>query len=129
MNEVMQFPNKGTLDPLPIVEKEEKQYQEQILFCAEKILSQNARFVFLAGPSCSGKTTTALCLEKALLAKGKKVFAFSTDDFFFDQSVAPLNEDKTPNYDAFEHTDSDLILSVLKDFAQGKKTLLPTFDF
>lgn len=129
MNETLKFPKDPTQNIIKLVNGEETSYDKQIQYAAENIDTKNARFVFLAGPSCSGKTTTAQRLEKALLEKGKKVFSFSTDDFFFEQSRAPLNEDGTPNYDAFEHTDSDLIISVLNDFAQGKKTKVPTFNF
>ncbi len=125
----MRFPKTGIIFPEEVITLEENRYKEQIKICSEEILLRNTLFVFLAGPSCSGKTTTALCLEKALKEKGKRVFSCSTDDFFFEQSRAPLNEDGTPNYDAFCHTDSDLIISVLHSFKKGEKTRIPSFDF
>jgi len=112
-----------------LIEADESHYRNQIQQAAHAAFSQNARFLFLAGPSCSGKTTTSLALAEALIQKGKRVLTFSTDDFFFDQHTAPKNEDGTPNYDAFEHTDSALLISVLQHLAAGKETILPTFDF
>lgn len=129
MNQILLYPVKKDFSPDKLIETEEKRYDTQIEICTENVLSKKALFIFLAGPSCSGKTTTALRLEKALLKEGKKVFAFSTDDFFFNKEQAPLNEDGTPNYDDFSHTDSDLIISVLSDFAKGKETKIPIFDF
>jgi uridine kinase len=43
--------------------------------------------------------------------------------------MAPKNEDGTPNYDAFEHTDSALIIQTLNRFSRGEKAHLPSFDF
>lgn len=129
MNHTLLFPAKEHLFPDELIKTEEKNYDAQIEACTQNVLSNKALFVFLAGPSCSGKTTTALRLEKALLKEGKKVLAFSTDDFFFEREQAPLNEDGTPNYDDFSHTDSDLIVSVLSDLAKGKETKIPIFDF
>ncbi|MBR5295792.1 MAG: hypothetical protein IKU24_04295 [Clostridia bacterium] len=123
------FPKEVKDNPFSFVEKEEAVYQNHIKEAAKMIFENKIRFVFLAGPSCSGKTTTALRLEKALLEKGKRVLSFSTDDFFFDKERAPINEDGTPNYDAFEHTDSALIIKTLHSLQRGEKTALPSFDF
>ncbi len=123
------FPKSAKITPLPLVEKEEAAYDGDIRSATEIILAKNVRFLFLAGPSCSGKTTTALRFEKALGEAGKKVLTFSTDDFFFHKDRAPKNKDGTPNYDAFEHTDSALIIKTLLKLQKGEKTVLPTFDF
>ncbi len=123
------FPQLGATSPLPLVEKEEIAYHEQIKKAAELIREKNVRFVFLAGPSCSGKTTTSLSLVQALEKSGKRVLTFSTDDFFFDQEQAPKNQDGTPNYDAFEHTDSAMIAETLLLLSQGNVAQLPAFNF
>ncbi len=129
MAQITIFPEEAVKNPLSLVEKEEKAYKSDIENAAIRIYENRVRFVFLAGPSCSGKTTTALCLEKALSRMGKRVFSFSTDDFFFDKERAPKNKDGTPNYDAFEHTDSPLIIATLFSLIDGNETTLPAFDF
>lgn len=117
------------LDVNAVVAEDEAQYFHQIEKAAEIILREKVRFVFLAGPSCSGKTTTALTLVKDLEAEGKRVKTFSTDDFFFDQHLAKRNEDGIPDYDAFSHTDSEYLIRVIRDLSAGKKAHLPIFDF
>lgn len=112
-----------------IIAREEKRFRDEIAAAAEQALKEGARFVFLAGPSCSGKTTTSLNLIAALEQAGKRVLTFSTDDFFFDESHAERFADGTPDYDAFSHTDSDYIRLVLKQLARGEQAILPTFDF
>jgi len=123
------FPKNLSTDPSELVESEERAYREQIRRAAQSILEKNIRFVFLAGPSCSGKSTTAACLSKALEREGKRVLVFSTDDFFFDKEFAPKNEDGSPNYDAFSHTDSALIIETLVSLSRGGKTPMPGYDF
>ena len=121
------FSQKGAAEAL--VKREEEAYRALIRDAARMVLDKGCRFVFLAGPSCSGKTTTALRLEQELRAAGKNVLSFSTDDFFFDQEYAPKNKDGTPNYDAFEHTDSKEIIKSLSCLSRGEVTYLPKFDF
>ncbi|MBR2634738.1 MAG: hypothetical protein IKD31_04070 [Clostridia bacterium] len=123
------FPQNASKSASEWIKAEEMRYHGAVSRIASRILSQKIRFVFLAGPSCSGKTTTGHRLVKCLSEGGKRVFTFSTDDFFFNEEVAPRNDDGTPRYDAFSHTDSAYIISVLRCFSQGKDTELPSFDF
>lgn len=123
------FPKDKALSVEGLIQTEEQAYCDRIRLAAKSILDRNARFVFLAGPSCSGKSTTARCLVKALEKEGKKVLAFSTDDFFFDIQYAPKNKDGSPNYDAFSHTDSALIIQTLQSLHGGAVTPLPGYDF
>lgn len=123
------FPINAAISAEAVVAADEERYHAQIGAAADRIAEENARFVFLAGPSCSGKTTTASLISQSLKEKGARVLSFSTDDFFFDQAKAPKNKDGTPNYDAFEHTDSKLILKTLNCFCRGEKAPLPSFDF
>ncbi|MBR2615542.1 MAG: hypothetical protein IKC69_02565 [Clostridia bacterium] len=123
------FPKDGVDCAEAISLREETHYRESIQKAVRIILMKKARFVFLAGPSCSGKTTTSLSLVRELAEAGLRAMTFSTDDFFFNGDRAPKNEDGTPNYDAFSHTDSRYILSVLNRLCRGETALLPVFDF
>lgn len=127
--DTMIFPSDGVAKASEIALRDEENYRNQIRRAAEITTEKNARFLFLAGPSCSGKTTTSLALIEELKKRGKRVLTFSTDDFFFDGEKAPLNDDGIPNYDAFEHLDSALLLSVLLSLARGQDTTLPIFNF
>lgn len=123
------FPSPQKQDPLALRDLGEAAYRAGIARATDHILEQKARFVFMAGPSCSGKSTTSRALQDALTEAGKRVFAFSTDDFFFDEDLAPKNEDGSPNYDAFEHTDSHYIRAVLERLWRNEDVILPLFDF
>jgi len=127
--DTMRFPLFQTFHPIELCDREEAQYRRQIKEAASEARKKEALFLFLAGPSCSGKTTTAAGLKEELEQAGLRVFCFSTDDFFFDSQKAPKNEDGSPNYDAFSHTDSDFICDVLKKLSQGSDAAIPSFDF
>ncbi len=116
-------------DILNVVNQEEHAYLKSVKEAARLTLEGGYRFLFLAGPSCSGKTTTGHLLTKELEKAGKRVFAFSTDDFFRDKIFAPKNEDGSPNFDAFEHSDPEEMKKVLRHLAVGEKTEIPIFDF
>ena len=91
MKDFLIFPHSYSTNTAKIVAEDEKNYFDQIKKAAKLIVEMNVRFVFLAGPSCSGKTTTALTLVNDLESLGKRAKTFSTDDFFFNQSLAKRN--------------------------------------
>ena len=112
-----------------LIREEEERYPDQIRHAVDLVIEKDVRFLFLAGPSCSGKSTTALEFEKALALRGKRLFTCSTDDFFFNKDRAPMRADGTPDYDAFSHTDSKSIIAAFQKMSRGEVTEIPEFDF
>lgn len=90
------------------------------------------RFVTLAGPSCSGKTTASKKLELALEHSGREVHSVSIDDFYFSRDVL---QNRTPgivpDYDSPDTINVDELSSVISSIMeQGNGEIdLPTFDF
>ena len=123
------FPTEEAFDVKALIDSEEQAYRDQIDLAVKSILDTKIRFIFLAGPSCSGKSTTARCLVNALEKNGKRVFACSTDDFFRDKEFAPKNPDGSPNYETFEHADPPLIIETLKSLSCGNATPIPCYNF
>ncbi len=111
------------------ISKCENEYEERITPVIDKFIADKPALAALAGPSCSGKTTTAGIIISRMREKGMKVKILSTDDFFFNQESAPLNPDGTRNFEHFSHVDSELLLEVLHNIEHKKKVLLPVFDF
>ena len=111
------------------VSKCENEYEDRITPVINKFLADKPSLAALAGPSCSGKTTTAGIIISRMREKGMRVKILSTDDFFFDQDYAPINPDGTRNFEQFSHIDSELLLEVLYNIERKKKVMLPVFDF
>lgn len=84
-------------DPAFLVSKAEERYSDRLDEIAERIFSdREKRIVMLAGPSASGKTTTAGLIASRLESRGAKAFAVSLDDFYHDQRDAILDEMASP---------------------------------
>ena len=78
-------------DPAFLVSKAEERYSDRLDEIAERIFSdREKRIVMLAGPSASGKTTTAGLIASRLESRGAKAFTVSLDDFYHDQRDAIL---------------------------------------
>ncbi len=84
----------------------------------------------LAGPSSSGKTTTASMLSKGIEFMGGRAYTVSLDDFYFPHSVGyPLDENGKPDYECVEALDVELIHLCLGELIRKGKSSLPVFDF
>ena len=64
---------------------------------AEKVLKGKVKFIGIAGPSASGKTTFSKKLGLLLLAQGIDTIVLSMDDYFVNRKDTP--KDKKGNYD------------------------------
>jgi uridine kinase len=98
---------------------------------AEKIYGQKEKVkaVFIAGPSSSGKTTTAKKLSIELMVMGIKPIAISLDDYFLGNEDLPLDETGKPDFEALEALDIPFLNTQLLELFEGKEVKLPVFDF
>ncbi len=88
-----------------------------------------ARVVFIAGPSSSGKTTTAKSLGIQLMTSLLQPRIISMDDYFLDRSATPLDENGKPDFEALHALDLDRFSSDLRALFDGKTINLPTYSF
>lgn len=90
---------------------------------------RNVRFVLIAGPSSSGKTTFAHRLSIQLRSFGLHPHIMSMDNWFVNRDKTPVDIDGNYNYDVLEAVDLQLFNENLTDLLEGKEVELPTFDF
>lgn len=103
-------------DPASLVAQAEQRYSDKLDAVAGRIFAdREKRIVMLAGPSASGKTTTAGLIASRLEERGARTFAVSLDDFYNDQRDAILDENGNPDYEAVDALDVALIDSCLED--------------
>lgn len=55
--------------------------------------------VLLAGPSSSGKTTTAGIIAQKIRSSGRNAYIVSLDDFYLNRADIPVNEDGMKDYE------------------------------
>lgn len=117
------------MDINELIASEEKKYNDRIAQVTERILGGNVRLVLIAGPSCSGKTTSAMRLIGRLEAAGKKAYKISLDDYYLNPSDMKTGEDGTKDYESLDSLDLELLHLNMQDLARGKTAYLPIFDF
>lgn len=104
-------------------EKKIAQIAEQIAGRPEK------KFVLIAGPSSSGKTTFSKRLSVQLQACGKKPHPISVDNYFKNRKDTPIDEDGKPDFECLEAIDTELLNQNLQSLLKGEEVELPTFNF
>lgn len=103
----------------------EKKYAQ----VADEICSRGVKAVMLAGPSSSGKTTSANRLATQLRVHGKKPILMSLDDYYMDRDKIPPGPDGKLDLEHINTIDTELFRLHLKELLAGKEVELPTFDF
>lgn len=94
---------------------------------AEK--SDKTKVVLIAGPSSSGKTTTAKKLAIQLKVLGFRPIHIELDNYFVDRSRTPLDKDGKPDFECLEALDIEYLNQQLLDLFDGKEVELPLYDF
>ena len=98
---------------------------------AGKIYEQRdkIKMVLLAGPSSSGKTTSAKRLSIELMVLGIKPIAISLDSYFVGKERTPIDEKGEPDYECLEALDISLLNEQLQALYSGSEIRLPYYDF
>lgn len=96
---------------------------------ADMVCQRGAKAVMLAGPSSSGKTTSANRLATQLRVHGKKPILMSLDDYYVDRDTIQPGPDGKLDLEHINTIDTDLFRRHLTELLAGKETELPTFNF
>lgn len=130
-NSVEEINRSVRTDADGFVRKAEADYQNNIAGIAREIASESpaCRLVMLAGPSSSGKTTTAHLLKKALEEIGVGSVSISLDDFYLGESLAPMMPNGKRDFECLEALDVREIQECLSELVRSNRSMLPVFDF
>ncbi len=91
--------------------------------------SGNKKFVMIAGPSSSGKTTFSHRLSIQLAAHGMKPHPIAVDNYFVDRDKTPLDEFGEKNFECLEAIDVEQFNKDMLALLDGKRIELPVFNF
>ena len=89
----------------------------------------NVRFVLIAGPSSSGKTTFSHRLSIQLRVNGLKPHPIAVDNYFVNRENTPRDKDGNYNFECLEAIDIVKFNEDMKALMEGKEVYLPVFDF
>jgi uridine kinase len=90
---------------------------------------ESVRAVFIAGPSSSGKTTTAKCLSIQLKVLGIEPIAISLDDYYVNTDKTPRDEKGQPDFECLESLDVPYLNEHILALFKGEEITLPIYDF
>jgi uridine kinase len=103
----------------------EKRYSQ----VADLVCQRGAKAVMLAGPSSSGKTTSANRLATQLRVHGKKPVLMSLDDYYYDRDKIAPGPDGKLDLEHINTLDTDLFRQQIGQLLNGEEVELPTFVF
>ena len=96
---------------------------------ADMICERGAKAVMLAGPSSSGKTTSANRLSTQLRVHGKKPILMSLDDYYVDRDKIAPGPDGKVDLEHINTIDTELFGQHLQALLSGEEIELPYFNF
>lgn len=97
---------------------------------AERIHAEKGKkFIMIAGPSSSGKTTFSHRLSIQLAAHGMKPHPVPLDDFYLDRSLTPRDENGDFDFECLEALDVERFNSDMSRLLAGEEAELPIFNF
>ena len=96
---------------------------------SEIIQNRKIKFVMIAGPSSSGKTTFSHRLSIQLRAQGAKPHPIAMDDFYRNREDTPLDENGEYDFECVEALDISLFTDTLKRLLNGETVAMPTYNF
>ncbi len=131
MKSILQTINDLALNnPGELVSRAERHYEGGLAEIAARIAdNDDIKIVALAGPSASGKTTTAHILCEKLRNLGKKIEIISLDDFYLPVDELPVLEDGTKDIESVNALDIPLINKSFSEIIKAGRTELPKFNF
>ncbi len=114
-----------------IIRLAEANFENQLAQAAFAINENRKRvkIVLMAGPSSSGKTTTAKKLAVYLQTYGLKTHRLSTDDYFLDREKTPKLPNGDYDFESINALDLNLFNRQLAKMLEGEKVLLPQYNF
>ena len=96
---------------------------------ADAIIERGAKAVMLAGPSSSGKTTSANRIATQLRAEGLDPIMISLDNYYCDRRFCPRDENGELDFEHIEALDIKRFNHDLKLLMAGEEVETPIFDF
>lgn len=112
-----------------LIRVNEALHEKRFSQVADQVVSRGARIVMLAGPSSSGKTTSAHRLATQLRVHGKKPVLLSLDNYYLDRDTIPRQPDGSLDLEHINTLDTALFRENISDLLSGQEVELPSFNF
>lgn len=136
--EIMEVSNVGSLNEIvssgkisDFIRMNEVIQNNNLMNIAQNICNNKneIKMILIAGPSSSGKTTTAHKFCMYLKSLGMIPHILSTDDYFLDRKDTPKDENGEYDYESINTIDIKLFNDQLTKLKNGEKVDVPTYNF
>ena len=119
---------KGRFNELVLVQEalQERRISE---IASEIVLRGGIKFVMIAGPSSSGKTTFSHRLSVQLRTHGLTPHPIAADDYFVDRENTPKQPNGDYDFECLEAIDIQKFNDDMCALLAGERVELPTFNF
>lgn len=112
-----------------LIRVNEALHEKRFAQLADEIVGRGARAVLIAGPSSSGKTTSANRLCTQLRVHGKTPVLVSLDDYYLNREQLKPGPDGTIDLEDIATLDIPQFQEDLTRLLRGEEVELPKFDF
>lgn len=119
--------NSSIRDMILLQEAEQERRIGEI--AGEIVKRGHVKFIMIAGPSSSGKTSFANRLSIQLRAQGKMPHIISLDDYFVNREDTPRDENGDYNFECLEALDVEAFNRDMLKLLDGEAVELPSFNF
>ena len=106
----------------------ESRFESSVSELADRF-SSDCDIVLLAGPSSSGKTTTAGKIAQKIINSGRNAYTLSLDDYYRNAADIPLTSEGLKDFENVSALDIDLIHKTFSDLIEKRTAQVPEFDF
>lgn len=120
--------SSGGIQDLILVQ--ESFQEKKIAEIAAKIAdSKDKKFIMIAGPSSSGKTTFSHRLSIQLRTHGLQPHPIAVDDYFVERELTPLDEHGNYNYECLDAIDIVQFNEDMTNLLNGETVEIPSYNF
>lgn len=118
----------GSISDMILVQEAEQ--ERKIGEIAKQIVERgDVKFIMIAGPSSSGKTSFSHRLSIQLRTQGMTPHPIALDDYFVDRELTPRDENGDYNFECLEAIDVELFNQDMCRLLAGDAVEMPTFNF
>lgn len=112
-----------------LIRVNEALHERRFAEIATMIFQRGAKAVLIAGPSSSGKTTSANRLATQLRVLGKSPILLSLDDYYIDRKYVQPDENGEIDFEHLNMIDVPQFNRDLEALLKGERVEIPSFDF
>lgn len=114
-----------------IIQVAEALHEKKLVGIADLIAKRRheLKLVLIAGPSSSGKTSTAQRLSIQMAVNGLRPMPISMDDYYRNRVDTPRKADGSFDFECLEAVDLELFNDHLQRLLKGERVKLPKYNF